>query len=130
MKTKNQIKSKNEKIVDGAKCNDKLCPTHGILSVRGRTFEGYVTKKFFRRVVIEFERMVYIRKYERYLKTKTKLHARLPDCISNQINVGDYIEIRECRPLSKIIHHVVIRKIHDAKNTQIIKDNTEGSNLK
>jgi len=124
MEKKNTKKtSKNEKILVGTEdCKDKLCPTHGILSVRGRTFEGYVTKKFFRRVAIQFERMVYIRKYERYLKTKTKLHARLPDCLANQINVGDYIEIRECRPLSKIIHHVVIRKIHDAKTTQIVKE--------
>ena len=52
-------------------------------------------------------------KYERYLKTKSKMHARLPDCLANSINVGDYVEIGECRPLSKIIHFVVTRKIHD-----------------
>lgn len=94
-------------------CKDRQCPFHGELASRGRKFEGYVTKKFPRRIVIEFERMVRIEKYERYLKTKSKMHARLPDCLANSINVGDYVEIGECRPLSKIIHFVVLRKIHD-----------------
>jgi small subunit ribosomal protein S17 len=93
------------------KCQDKDCPFHGELKTRGRIFEGNVIKKFQRRVVIEFERMVYISKYERYKKSKTKLHARLPSCLENEIKVGDLIRIQECRPLSKIIHFVVIKKI-------------------
>jgi|SRR3989338_8535641 len=80
---------------------------------RGRIFEGAVTKKFPKRVVIEFERTVYVRKYERYYKKKTKLHARLPDSIN--VEIGDYIRIQECRPLSKIIHFIVIGKIREAK---------------
>ncbi len=93
------------------KCNDRFCPKHGKISLRGRTFKGKVIKKFPKRVVIEFERTLYIKKYERYAKKKTKLHARLPDCMVKIINIGDYIKIRECRPISKIIHFVVIRKI-------------------
>ncbi len=92
-------------------CNDPKCPFHGTLSLRGRVFRGEVTKKFPKRVVVEFERTVFVRKYERYSKSKTKLHARLSDCIADTINVGDYIEIMECRPLSKIISFVVIKKI-------------------
>ena len=61
--------------------------------------------------MIEFERTIYIQKYERYAKSKTRLHARLPDCLAESINVGDYIEIRECRPLSKIISFIVTKKI-------------------
>lgn len=99
-------------------CKDRLCPTHGELAVRGRYFEGYVIKKFPKRVVIQFERMVKIQKYERYLKTKSKMHARLPDCMEKEINVGDYIQIGECRPLSKIIHFVVTKKIHGKENKE------------
>jgi small subunit ribosomal protein S17 len=104
-------------------CKDKQCAKHGNLKTRGRIFEGTVIRKFPRRIVIEFERMIYIRKYERYAKSKTKIHARLPECMQNQINVGDYIKVMECRPLSKLIHFVVIEKI---------KDNSEklGGNLK
>ena len=93
-------------------CQDKNCHIHGNLKTRGRIFEGKVAKKFQKRVVIEFERMVYVRKYERYKKSKTKIHARLPNCMENEINTGDLIKIQECRPLSKIVHIVVIEKVN------------------
>ena len=48
----------------GAKCDDESCHLHGNLRVRGRIFKGEVTKKFPRRIAIEFERMIYVRKYE------------------------------------------------------------------
>jgi small subunit ribosomal protein S17 len=92
-------------------CTDKFCPVHGYTSTRGRSFKGTVIKKFPKRVVIEFERTIYVKKYERYSKRKTKLHARLPDCMFQEIGLGDYIEIKECRPISKIIHFIVIQKI-------------------
>lgn len=102
----------------GATCNDKKCHIHGCLKARGRTFEGTVIKKFPKRVVIEFERMIYSRKYERYFRSKTKLHARLPDCMEKEINIGDLIKIQECRPLSKIIHFTVINKVKGAKENK------------
>jgi len=92
-------------------CKDKFCPKHGSISLRGRTFKGKIMKKFPKRVVIEFERTLYIKKYERYAKRKTKLHARLPDCMFDEVDIGDYIEIMESRPISKIINFVVIKKI-------------------
>lgn len=110
-KTKEKAKAE----IAVAECKDKNCPYHGELKTRGRIFEGRVIKKFPKRVVIEFERMIYIRKYERYSKSKTKIHARVPDCIEKEINEGDLILVQECRPLSKIIHFVVIKKLKDAK---------------
>lgn len=106
-----KIESKKETKIAEAVCEDRDCPFHGKLKIRGRTFEGEVKKKFPRRISIEFERMIYVRKYERYAKSKTKIHARLPKCMENDINVGDIILIKECRPLSKIIHFAVIKKI-------------------
>ncbi len=76
-----------------------------VVGTRGRIFQGYVTKVFARRAVIEFERTVYVKKYERFLKDKTRLHARIPEGMA--VEVGDYVELQECRPLSKIIHFVV-----------------------
>jgi small subunit ribosomal protein S17 len=96
-------------------CNDKYCQIHGNTSTRGRSFKGKVIRKFPKRVVIEFERTIYIEKYERYSKRKTKLHARLPECLSHGIDLGDYIEIKECKPISKIIHFIVIGKINKEK---------------
>ena len=60
------MEKKRKKEVAKDSCNDVTCPIHGKLKVRGRTFKGYVIRKFPRRIVIEFERIVYIRKYERY----------------------------------------------------------------
>jgi small subunit ribosomal protein S17 len=103
-------KAKQEEKIE---CNDIQCPTHGHLKARGRTFEGDVIKKFPRRIVIEFERTIYIKKYERYAKKKTTLHARTPKCMESQVKVGDYVLIKECRPLSKIIHFVLIKVIRN-----------------
>lgn len=116
MKGKKNTKEKKEQkeLAGGAVTQeDRDCPIHGDLKTRGRTFEGRVVKKFQKRVTIEFERMVKVRKYERYTKLKTKLHARLPSCMEKEIEEGDLIRIQECRPLSKIIHFVVTKKIKD-----------------
>ena len=88
------------------------------ISTRGRTFEGFVTKKFHKRVVVEFERTVFVQKYERFYKKKTRLHARLPDSLAGDINVGDYIKVKECRPLSKIIHFIVLGKVEKSKKQE------------
>ncbi|MEM3091058.1 MAG: 30S ribosomal protein S17 [Candidatus Pacearchaeota archaeon] len=108
-------------------CRDKDCPIHGILKVRGRSFKGKVTKSFQRRITIEFERMIYLKKYERYAKSKTRIHARLPKCMESLIKIGDIVEVRECRPLSKIIHFVVVKKIKSAIDEGNNKKNDEKS---
>lgn len=112
-KEKMQKRVEEEKARDMAEagCRDAKCPFHGKLSLRGRVFRGAVIKKFPKRICIEFERTVYIKKYERYAKKRTKIHARLPDCLAGEIKIGDYIEVHECRPLSKIINFVAVRKI-------------------
>jgi small subunit ribosomal protein S17 len=112
---KQENKNNEEKKLVGAVCKDIDCPVHGNLSVRGRSFEGTVIKKFDKRLTIEFERMVYIPKYERYAKSKTKIHARLPRCMEDSVKIGDLIKVQECRPLSKIIHFVFVSKIKEAE---------------
>jgi small subunit ribosomal protein S17 len=111
---KQENKKKTAKENDQKVTNQTSVATQMPVSIRGRIFEGYVSKKFPKRVVIEFERPIYNRKYERYLKAKTKLHARLPTEMESEIIVGDFIQIRECRPLSKIIHFMVVKKIRSA----------------
>jgi len=112
----NKKKDENKKI----ECNDKLCPTHGAkkLKLRGRTFEGKVINKLHGRVTIEFERMLKVQKYERYEKRKTKIHARVPNCIEGNILVGDLIQVGETRPISKTIHFVVIKKLKSMEDSR------------
>ena len=96
--------------LDSGTCGDKLCPIHGTrkLKTHGRTFRGSVVKKLPGRVSIQFERMIKLPKYERYEKRKTKLHARLPKCMADKVNAGDLVQISETRPISKMIHFVVV----------------------
>jgi len=100
-----------------AKCSDKLCPFHSKkgLKLRGRTFQGIVIKKLPMKITIQFERMLKIKKYERYEKRKTKIHARLPNCLKDEINVGDLVEVSETRPISKTIHFVTNKLIRKLK---------------
>ena len=105
--TKEKKKTKTETTIAKAKPEVRI-------GTRGKVFEGIVKKKFHKRVVIEFERMVYVRKYERYARSRTKIHARLLDLMQKEINIGDLIRIQECRPLSKIIHFIVVKKLKNA----------------
>ncbi len=90
-------------------CNDKLCPWHGHLKVRGRIFEGVVVSdKPANTVVVRWERLHYVPKYERYEKRFTKVYAHNPPCINAK--VGDVVVIAECRPISKTKKFVVIAK--------------------
>lgn len=108
---KEKIKKTTEK--ESISCADKTCPFHGreAVKLRGRTFEGEVVSKLKGRVKIQFERFSYDRKYERFIKKRTSIHARLPDCLAEEIQLEDWIEIKECRKLSKIISFYVTRKI-------------------
>ena len=110
---KKTTKKKAVKKVETVECKDRLCPKHGDrkLKMRGRIFEGAVIRKLHGRVTIQFERMLKIPKYERYEKRKTKIHARLPDCMKDDVAVGDLIQIAETRPISKMIHFVVSKVI-------------------
>mgnify|MGYP001610201598 CR=1 FL=1 len=85
---------------------------------RGRIFEGIITKKFSNRVVIELERTVYVPKYERFYRKKTRIHARLPNFMEKDVQLGDLIRVQECRPLSKIIHFIVLGKVVKEKGAK------------
>jgi small subunit ribosomal protein S17 len=112
-----KISKKEAKVVE---CKDRLCPIHGDkkLKLRGRTFEGEVVKVLSGRVTIQFERMLKLPKYERYEKRKTKIHARLPDCMSDDVALGDRIQVAETRPISKTIHFVVTKVIRKMEGLQ------------
>lgn len=118
-KKKTEKKKTEEKKLVETGCHDKDCPIHGGLKTRGRTFKGIVISKHDKRVAIEFERLNYIRKYERYSRSKSKMHARLSRCMEKEVSIGDLIKIAECRPLSKIIHFVVVEKLKD--HTEILE---------
>lgn len=88
-------------------CNDPNCPFHGTLPVRGQMFQGKVkTAKMNGSIVVELERLHYVKKYERYEKRFKRISAHLPECM--EVKAGDEVKIMECRPLSKTISFVVV----------------------
>ena len=92
------------------KCSDINCPFHGSLSVRGRQFTGAViSAKMKKTAVIEFERLHFLKKYERYEKRRTKLKVHNPECVNAK--EGEIVNVMECRPLSKTKSFVITHKL-------------------
>jgi small subunit ribosomal protein S17 len=91
-------------------CDDKYCPFHGTLPVRGQIITGVVSSiKMENSIIVKREHMSYVPKYERYEKRTSKYSAHCPPCI--KVEAGDRVRIAECRPLSKTISFVTIEKI-------------------
>jgi small subunit ribosomal protein S17 len=91
-------------------CNDKTCPFHGEISVRGRIDEGTVLKiKMNKTAVVVKERLVWIRKYQRYERRRSKYHVHIPDCI--KVKENDRVIIGEIRPISKTVSSVILKVI-------------------
>ena len=63
--------------------------------------------------VIEFERLYFLKKYERYEKRRTRLKAHNPECINAK--EGDIVKVMECRPLSKTKNFVIIKNLGKEK---------------
>jgi small subunit ribosomal protein S17 len=91
------------------KTENKKTEAKILVGTRGRVFKGNVIRKIQHRVLVEIDRNVFVRKYQRFYVKKTRVHARISEGLD--INLGDLVLVRECRPLSKIIHHIVIKKV-------------------
>lgn len=88
-------------------CGDMHCPTHGNLKLKGRMFLGTViSDKMQKSVTVQWDRRLLVPKYERYLKARTRVKAHNPSCINAK--TGDYVRIKECRPLSKTKNFVIV----------------------
>lgn len=88
-------------------CNDKNCPEHGTLSVRGNVFTGrVVSAKPGKTAIVERTIVRYVPKYERYRKSKSRISAHNPDCISAKED--DIVKVGETRKISKTKSFVVL----------------------
>ena len=91
-------------------CNDKNCPFHGTLSVRGRVFEGLVaTSKMDKTAIVEREYLQFSPKFVRYEKRSGHIPSHNPPCINAK--EGQQVKIVECRPLSKTVSFVIVEKL-------------------
>ncbi|HJJ89702.1 MAG TPA: 30S ribosomal protein S17 [Methanocorpusculum sp.] len=91
-------------------CNDVDCPFHGSLSVRGQVITGkVVSERMQGTVVVERNYLHFVKKYDRYEKRSSKIHAHMAPCLDARI--GDEIKIAECRPLNKTTSYVVVEVV-------------------
>ncbi|MEM2920702.1 MAG: 30S ribosomal protein S17 [Candidatus Bathyarchaeia archaeon] len=108
-----EVKAKNiglDARAPGARCDDRKCPFHGSVGVRGALIEGtVVSSRMTRTVVVQIDYVHYVPKYKRYERRRSKIPAHNPPCVGAKI--GDKVKIGETRPLSKTVHFVVVERV-------------------
>ncbi len=91
-------------------CENKNCPFHGTLPVRGRILQGtVVSDKAQGTVIVEMNYLHYRTKFERYERRHSRIAAHKPECI--EAKAGSTVKIAECRPLSKAKKFVVVEVV-------------------
>ena len=91
-------------------CGDRHCAFHGTLTLRGREFTGTIKKAHAQKTaVIEWDRLHYLPKYQRYEKRRSRLQVHNPACINAKI--GDKVKVIESRPISKTKSFVIVERL-------------------
>ena len=82
------------------------------MSDKIRTLQGrVVSDKMDKSITVAIERKVKHQLYGKYIKRTTKLHVHDEQ---NHCVTGDYVSIRECRPLSKTKSWTLVEQISKA----------------
>jgi small subunit ribosomal protein S17 len=103
-------KKTQPKPVVSAGCTDPHCPIHAGFSTRGSVKRGFVaSKKLAQMAVVEIPMLTRSKKYERFAKKRSRIHAHVPACIKTE--TGDIVEIAECRKISKTKAFVIMRVV-------------------
>jgi small subunit ribosomal protein S17 len=91
-------------------CEDRNCPFHRTLSVRGRVLDGVVVSaKMDKTVIIERKYLQASSKFVRYERRHSHIPSHNPPCLD--VKEGERVRIAECRPLSKTVSFVVVEKL-------------------
>jgi small subunit ribosomal protein S17 len=91
-------------------CDDRHCPFHGRLPLRGQVLEGTVVSTAMQQTaVVERTLLHYVPKFERYEKRRRRYLAHAPACLG--IRVGHRVRIAETRPLSKLVAFCIVEDL-------------------
>ena len=94
-------------------CQDRHCPFHGNLTVRGSVFDGeVVSSAMAKTVVVRRELSREDAKFERLRRVSRKYSVHAPPCLG--VRTGDRVRIAECRPLAKTVSFVVVSVVQAA----------------
>ncbi len=93
-------------------CDDRNCPFHGDLSTRGRVLDGLVVSaKMDKTVIVKRAYLNYVSKFKRYERRHSHISCHNPPCINAK--EGNRVKIAECRPISKTVSFVVVKKLEE-----------------
>ena len=96
-----------------ASCDDRHCPFHGRLSLRGQVIEGTVVSIAMQRTaVVERTLLHFYPKFERFEKRRRRYLAHSPPCLG--VPVGHRVRIAESRPLSKLVSFCIVQDLGEA----------------
>jgi small subunit ribosomal protein S17 len=94
-------------------CDDRHCPFHGKLSVRGQILEATVVSTSMQRTaVVERTLLHFVPKYERYEKRRRRYLVHAPPCLG--VQPGRRVRIAETRPLSKLVSFCIVADLGEA----------------
>lgn len=111
------------------KTQKKNTETRPSFRVRGNELVGkVVSAKTPKMVTVMREIVVYVPKFERYKKLRSKVHAHNPEWINAKEN--DIVKIGETRKLSKTKAFVVTEIVGHAKQAVTHEEMTEGMKVK
>lgn len=93
-------------------CEDRNCPFHGTLAVRGRVLDGMVvSSKMDKTVIVQREYLQFTSKFVRYERRRSHIPSHNPPCLDAK--EGERVKIVECRPISKTVSFVVVEKLEE-----------------
>jgi small subunit ribosomal protein S17 len=89
-----------------------------------RVLEGIVTSdKMAKTITVEVERTFKHEKYKKYVRKKKKYHAHDE---KGEAKRGDKVEIRACRPMSRIKRWLLVRVVEKGTLVEPLAIETEG----
>jgi small subunit ribosomal protein S17 len=104
-------------------CDDRHCPFHGRLPVRGQVLEGTVVSLSMEKTaVVERTLLHFVPKFERYEKRRRRYLAHNPPCLA--IPLGHQVRIAETRPLSKLVSFCIVEDLGEAARRLSAEDPT------
>lgn len=73
--------------------------------------KGYIVNKFYKTAVIQIRKIKKHRKYKKYLHIFVKY---IVHDSTNVSNIGDFVEVKQCRPYSKtkklLLNKIIFKK--------------------
>ncbi len=110
-------------------CTDQKCPFHGQLAVKNELFTGKIIKRDTNRsATLEWNKSVFVPKYERYEVRRYRLRVHNPGCLD--AHIGDKVVAAKTRPLSKTKNLVIIQVVTRGEEVEATSGSSKTEGVK